>query len=550
MLENIRKYSLLMALVVVLIAVSLILTSYDNKGGRGSDEVVNVNGQSYKMSEASNQFAALQPLLTQIVADRSLLKLTSELYPYAEHLKLMTSYEEESKQVMPLINQLLINQEAAKLGIFVSRENAKDYILQELFADETKQTDFSSYNNFVDNTLKKVSIKESDFVSIIVNMLTYQKLLQVKMPDYLTSHISIHQKDIHSQTLDTTIVQFAVSDFKNKVEATDEEAGVFFEKYKNDVNYAESFRTSKQYKLSYVTVNFDKIDTPEEISAAHPEDFDKVAALTQAAEEQVAKSADRFRTYKKFVSDESLDRDAKNLEEIAKKYNYTVKTTPLVGPENLAEFLPDYPTLRRMQRYGSLHKYLFKGNVKKAASVKVLIPGQIQSSYVFYRIDEEKFPETKTFEQAKEAAKILLKDDLAHKATLKATEDAKKQLQQLLDSKQDLAPLIKEKNWKSFDFAAFSPRSEAKDLQQIKRLYDKAIKVEPQHISPIVSDSKFAAIAIVKKREIEKADGYEAIDKADASKNGAQFAQALFDEWITSSFKQAKITYEGRPNQK
>lgn len=561
MLENIRKYSALMTIVIVLIAVSLIFASSGEMNMRGNAEMVSVNGESMPERKAQTEILAVPNLLRYISRSPELTKLRRELGSYEVHLTTMTSYKDENVTYMPVINQMLINEEAKKLGIFVSIDDAKNYIKTSLFADENGQTDFSTYNDFVDSTLKKANIKEEDFEKMVVNMLTYQKLVEIKSPANLPFSFATRIADIGkqgifmgrraegNQTIDATIVQFAVADFKDKVEATDEEAKAFFEENKHYEQYIADFRTDKQLKLTYFTVNFNSIDTPEEITEKNPEDFAKVAELTAKAEEALEKSTENYKTYKKFISDEDFARDASNLEDIAKKYGYEVKTTELVGPDKLTDFIPDYPALKKAQRYFTLHNYLYTGNIKKNDSIKVRIPGQIQSSYIYYRIDEEKAPETKTFEQAKESAKKLLIDDLAIKAANKAASDAKSEIEQALKDKKDVQALITEKGWKHFNEAIFSLRTGTEDLQLIRELFYAARHTAPQTVTDVQENGQFASIAYVKKREIEKIDGFEVFEANTNKAAGAQFARLAFDEWITEKFFKSDIKYAERPEQ-
>ena len=559
MLENIRKYSALMTIVIALIAISLIFASSGEMRMRGDEKAVAVNSESYSEKEIQTQFLALPSLVEYTRGSIELMPLNLLLAEYHRDLRAMSSYKsEEDPTYIPAVNQLLINEEAARLGIFVSRSDAEEFLLKKAFADDEGKTDFSSYNNFVDKTLKRVNIKEEDFHKIIINLLTYYKLKEIKSPLELPYSFDTRISDIGigfgmsrrprtgNQTIDTSIVQFKVEDFKDKVEATDEEAKAFFEKNKNLPQYATDFRTDRLIKLSYITVNFDKIDSIDDISK-NEEDFAKLAELTLKAEEALTKSAANYKQYKKFVADEEFKRDASNLEEIAKKHGYTVQTTELVGPDKMADYLPDYETLKRASIYGTLHNYLFSGNIKKNGSVKVKLPGQVQSSYVYYRIDEVKVPETKTFEQAKESAKSLLTDDLALKAAKKAAEDAKAAIEQAVKEKKDVRALIAEKGWKHFDIPVFSLRSDDVDLQLIRKLFFAARYAEPQSVIDVQTDGKFASVAFVRKREIEKIDGYEALEAQRNRSESYSIATLAFNEWITEKFMNSEIDYPGRP---
>ena len=419
---------------------------------------------------------------------------------------------------------LLAKVEAQKLGIFVTQDDAEQFILKTLFNDGDGNTHMSQYKEFLNFIDQNMGLKESEFRSLIGDYLTIQKVAQVKNGVTVPFHVLLKANDIRGQqTIDSDIVQFDISTFKGSAEPTEDEIKAFFEAEKNGAKYGRShFYTERKVKLSYIPVNLKAIPAESKDNLADVE----IAKIEQERD---------YKNYRKFINDDTNvgDVDAKAL---AEKYNLQFITTDFVTKDELNEFFDNFELLGEFRNRGTLYNYLLNPTILKSNKLEVKVPQTHKASFVHYYIEDQQEPVIKTYEQAKETAKKLLIKELEVENMTAAANTARETLLTAQKENKDLKKEVKILGGKVFSEAKFSLQTDTLGLQHISSLFQQGAVLSPNSVSEVVTDDNSAAFITVYKREVEKLQGYKELEKLSIP----QRDDFPFAEWLIQQFEQTE----------
>lgn len=510
-----------MIIVVALLAFGLVVTLQNSSGGpSGNTNVISVNGIGYTAKDMQKK--VVEPIN---FANYENQQQASFFYKTAQLVSL--SGLKDNKEILALIT-LVVEQEADKLGIFVSREDAENVIKTQIFIDEEGNFYESDYQRFIANDLeKRLRLKESDYIALIQSYLLIQKVAEVK--NYGAVPVSIIQKaqDLNSQTIGAQVFQFATKAFEGTVTPTEEQIKEFYEREKNGAQYGKShFYTKPKVKLTYIPVNLKSIPIADEKT---PETEIELLKIDQVRD---------YKAYRNFLKDDENDGVNEDIEALAKKHQLPIKTTELVDTSGLKKYFDDYTLTGELASRGTVSSYLFSSDVKKMRRLSVSVPGAHKSSYIHYRLDEIQEPKLMNFEESKAIAQKLVTKELERKAR----DEAAQKLLDQIQSNGSISDLnLDSKQVKVFKEPRLSPSTTTPGLVFASNLFNKAKLLAPKSASDLVTDDNHASFIYVIKRQIEKNETYKEQELLANQSKAKQFGNYGFGEWVLNYLENADV---------
>ena len=516
MLENFRKYSAFMIIIVILLAFGLIVTLQNSGGGsKAGQNLITVDSQGMSPRTYSNEI--LDPYTF----------LQTTRHPFFQEIVFLTRSPDIKNINTPeealAIISLAAEAEAKRLGIFVGMGEVENFVKTTLFINEDKTFDQQTYtafiNNVIDGGLKKT---EADFFKILRRYLVISKVAEVKNLGHFPSTIVAKANDINTQSINAQIFQIDNTAFKGTANPSEAEIKAFYEKEKNSEKYGiNQFHTKPKIRLTYIPVNLKSIPVADENT---PETKIELLKIDQER---------NYKAYKNFLNDELNDGENKDIEALAKKYNLEVKTTELVDITELSKYFEDSALNGDLASRGSIYSYLFSKDVKEMRRMPVRIAGAHKPSFIHYRIDESQDPKTKTYEQSKEIAKRLLSKELDAKKGKEVAQQLLDKVNAALKAGKNINKIPADKKVVTvFKEAKFNAYNETEGLVFKRPLFDKAKSLPFGSTSELITDDLHSSFIYVINRQVEKAADYKETEFLMKEQFSQQAANSGFGEWL------------------
>ena len=298
MIENIRKYTGLMIVVLVLLFVGLVFLG-DNVGNTFAGKpVMEVAGQGISQKEFQRKAIDVQkiameipnrtplPRETRIIASHYLDEdIIENPYVLAGSILQQMGMFLQPSDGLPerfLANRLAVQKAGIEYGVTPSDNEVESFVENVLFADEEGNFDQEASRTFFDETAGKLGIGTRGFNEYIRDLMTAQNLSKLigggispEMETVRALYDSAKQSiSVKQVSLDSTV-------FEAEVNPTEEEIKAYYEEN------IGMYNSDEQRKISYVFVEPDWAAKLEEVTKA------KEAAAKKAEEERIKMEADK-----------------------------------------------------------------------------------------------------------------------------------------------------------------------------------------------------------------------------------------------------------------
>jgi len=567
MIENMRKYTGLMIVVLVLLAAGLILTMGNfNATAAGGGKVTSAYGEDID----SNAFRKMGNNTLRVIRTSNDPNLS--MYAIRNGAFFATSYEIQSfynsppalqnfilqqitsrnstgKQIVSFVtNRIIIKEEAAKLGIYASKDRAVDYIQNNMFSKEGK-FDKERYDNFI-KEIGSTGYTEDDFVNLIGETQVYSKLQSV-----LSAGIQVSRKDAERlalfrlQTIDASAIDLDIETYKKDIKPTDEQVKEYWKL--NEGKY----QTMRELKLSYILVN-PTFTSPEPVEPKRAEgisdeDFGKLEEAYEKTLAQWKKDKKKaLNTTAGMVDDFSLEIEqdgGKSFVELAKENGFKPVTTEFFNIESAPEAIKNLKlnsddSASTMINGNSITTALFKEDFGTSEKHQVKAPIKTADGGWFYcRYDEEKASTAKTFEAAKEQATKDYITKTAKEAMAKAATEIKEKLVAAIKSGKTLEEAAKAQNLTVTPMKGLTaPTRETTDKEAIA--FDSASITEPNtFIKEDIDLGDGLSLVYLHKRVVYSDSTTSMRISQAASQQSGGLAQSLFQAYMSEATKAAAV---------
>ncbi len=547
MIENIRKYSGLIMVVLVVSALAFILGDY-NRSSRAMDGghgVIRVAGRTYDEKDfrnlGQNSYKLSMTLAQYDLGFRQfLMGLAFDPTGADPSEKLFTS-------------RIIVRNAKEEFGIYPGDEEITHYLRNmPLFTGPTEQFNAEAYNNFIERQLGQLGMTEKDLRELVSDLLVTQKLNEIVGSGLTADHDSAAMNlALQNQKISGEVAKLDLTPFETKIEPTEDEITKYWEKIR------DAFTTEPKRKFTYIIATPEapkeiKNDTtPDSIADATATDEVKKAAEKKKEEEKAKTAAEAAedRRKKQLAIDKLVDDFLFNLEEqkgvgfedLAKANKWEVKTSEFFSKTSPPKDID--VNLRSSSRRGKAVDELFLIRETSDPFSKFSEAIAIgENQWLVARLDGEEVSRPKTYEEARAEARAQYISEKAAEALKTATNDAVTKIKTLMTAGKSFADAAKDAGipeTKAFTSIASTYRPDGATEPQ--NLFEASRNIDPGSIADVIMESDRAFILYVAKREVVKDDIAAAKVDAEIKSRTNENETYAFVSWISARVEAAKV---------
>lgn len=294
MIENIRKYTGLMIVVLVLLFIGLVFLGDTARNSFAGKPVMEVNGVAVsrkdfdRMSgnalQIPSALAQASPLSqsSKVIASHYLGEsvLANPMTSAASILTEMTEYLQGSDPGRFLANRIAVREAGLDYGATPGPDEVESFIEKVLFADQNGNFDQVAFSEFMEKKIGRLGIGSRGFNEYVRDLLTAQNIAKILgagiAADSSTAatHYSLDKQNITAQQ-----VTLDMLDFEKDLKPTEEEIKAFYEENK------ENYFSDELRKTTYIFAEPDwqaAYDNQEEEKAKAAEEAKRAADEAKA----------------------------------------------------------------------------------------------------------------------------------------------------------------------------------------------------------------------------------------------------------------------------
>jgi hypothetical protein len=511
MIENLRKYTVLIIILFVLVIIGFVLMDTN------------------KMSESSGGIPVLK-IAGSTYTDGDLLKNGSSAYELTVALFQAGDYqvygfltmlagnnpEDDAKETF-FINRMLLRSAQKEFGIYPSEEEI-DGMIRKFRAFTSPDGAFSQeqYRTFIERGLGRLGLVEGDIRDLASDMLIHRKLTEILGSGLTTDRAMIaKQFAIDGQRIDAKLARIDIAPIQAKIAPKDDEIKTYWE------TVQDAFKTDEKRQFTYFIAKPTLPAEPAEIAplaanadeAAKAEHAKKVADRAAAIAEgkrlarlEIGKKVDDL--LYKLETQEKLD-----FKTLAKEDGFQLQTTELISQSEAPAELQ--AQIRGARTQGNAASALFSLNLTSDPASKITDLAIGENDWLVAYVDATEPSRVKTFDEAKEAARNQWIAEQATGAFAKAAAETHEKIKAALAEGKSFADAAKSAGIES-DIVSLTQISQTTEPDITKaptRLFESAKYTAPGTLAEPEIEADRAFIIFVEKREFVKdANTDQAID--------------------------------------
>jgi peptidyl-prolyl cis-trans isomerase D len=511
MIENLRKYTVLIIILFVLVIIGFVLMDTN------------------KMSESSGGIPVLK-IAGSTYTDGDLLKNGSSAYELTVALFQAGDYQVygflnmlsgndpagDAKEAF-FINRMLLRSAQKEFGIYPSEEEI-DGMIRKFRAFTSPDGAFSQeqYRTFIERGLGRLGLVEADIRDLASDMLIHRKLTEILGSGLTTDRAIIaKQVAIDGQRIDAKLARIDIAPIQAKISATDDEIKTYWE------TVQDAFKTDEKRRFTYFIAKPNLPAEPAEIAplAADANDAAKAEHAKKGADRDAAiaegKRLARLEIGKKvddllykLETQEKLD-----FKTLAKEDGFQLQTTELISQSEAPAELQ--AQIRGSRTQGTAASALFRVNLTSDPASKITDLAIGENDWLVAYVDATEPSRVKTFDEAKEAARKQWTAEQAAAAFTKAAAESHEKIKAALAEGKSFADAAKSAGIES-DIVSLTEISQSTKPDVTKspsRLFESTKYTAPGTLAEPEIEADRAFIIFVEKREFVKdADTEQSID--------------------------------------
>lgn len=504
MIDNLRKYTGLIVVVLVLLFLGLVFfakNANSNQGHQTGEPVIQIDGKTFLDSE----YQRLGP---------NSMRLAAQLRLYGMFEQLGGGYFNPDPDLF-FANRIILRDAAEEFGIYPS-DAAISTFLRERSAftsqDGTFQTEL--FANFI-SSIGRLGMTEADVRALVADQLALEQLSPLVGGGLLADlHATGRLYDSDRQLLTVSTATLQAEPFRASLQPTDDDLRAFWQKSK------ASYLTEPAIKVTYFLVGQpgSPEKKPEEAKEAKPD------PAKQAADRALSEQVDNFIV--------ELDKTrGSGFEESAKKNGWEIKTTDFFTRSNIPA---DLALEMRGHAGETAADRLFAmspGSDPLTAFSDALPVGERQ--WLVARIDQSQPAREMTYDEAKDKVRARFIDTEANKLVLEKAKQVQAELAKALANKTALAEAAKPLNLEFKSFGPFARNQPPTGAPASDRLFEVAQDLAPGTLADPVDLGGQVVLVFVEARQAERLPNAEAQLNATAGRLTNLHERAAFQGWLT-----------------
>ncbi len=528
MIENIRKYPAVILCALIAVIIGFVFMDTQNMLRNGGQTYIKVGSTSYYKHE----FEKIGPLSRRLCSQLT----TYQSMTMYEFMMSMVDRKAESADAAEksfFTNRVLLQKAALEMGIEPGEAEIDQFIKERsVFTDpQTKAFNPQEYKNFLDQTLGKSGMTERDLRQLVRDVIAYEKIA-----DLLASGLDVpadflkSSQQARNQKISASYVTLALSDFDKSISPTEEEIKAYWDEHK------DAFTTENRRKFSYLIAapsypaGAEKKPEPPkaakegEAPPAPSEADQKINEERRKAELKVAASMDDFMLRLEESKGKEFEQAAKEMGWSLSQSDFFTATTL---PKDLAALKP-----RKTTKTVANLLFELKSTEDPLSYYTASFPVD-DANWLIARLDGEEAVRTKTYEEAKELAKIQLIKDRAKQAMNQAADDLKVKIQEALKANKSIADITTELKVNFKNIGPIGMQDQPTMGVDQTSLFQAAQYVKPGELTDVIKKDAVCYVVLVNKREVVKDEKPEEMLKQLAEQARSGFKFQAFQAWMS-----------------
>lgn len=574
MIENMRKYTGLMAVVFVLLGAGFLFTMNDiggsSAGGGSGPTMLEVYGQSLdqpayqRMGSSTLQLASEAGLHSYInflmAPDANSLQQAIQLGAYGMNYYTISQRNLSNQDLNRFVaNRLILQKAMTDMGLYASEEEITETLKSApTFTNRDGKFDQAAYTLFVEKRLGRYGMTEKDLRNIILESLCLNKLVTVVGGGLAPSRSATQDMfEAQSQTVTLAKVVFNRDDFVEKEKPTEEEIKAYWEAHQ------DAYKTDEKRRISYILLDLpkeeeeakdEKADEKKDESKMTDAEKEAEKAKKEAEAREQAEKAEKRRiaakgltkeiteTYQAILDSESAKKPL-DFEAIAKSRNHTLVKTELFTRGTLPDALKDLTLRGSSNRNRPLGEDIYSETLSENAYDNVSDPLPVgEHAWIIFTIDEVVEPVLLDYTAARNKARANLIGENGTKKVKQAAKDERTAILELMKAGKSFDEAAKEKGLTPIQVGPFSAQGiQPKDEPSARQLHTLAGGLNPGDVSETIDENDRSLFFFVEKRELEDSEQNQLqLDRAvDGGK--MDFMVRTYLNWINHQYASAEV---------
>jgi peptidyl-prolyl cis-trans isomerase D len=550
MIENIRKYTVLIIFFLALVVVALVIGIKDDmfRSGATGQAVLKISGRTYNDKEFNLLGSGAFELASSLARAGDF-----GLYQFIVGLSSGAIGEEDAPEKF-FVGRMILREAKDEFGVHPGEDEISEYLRSmRAFAGPDGKFSEEIYGNFIEKGIGRLGMTEKDLRELAADALAARKINAIVGAGLgVNRDIVALDLALDNQRVNGSLARLDLDPFEEKIQPGDDEIKAYWE------TLQDAFTTEALRKFTYIIATPDMPEdtaeakeAPETLAEAAASDEQKAAAEKKKAEEKAKKAAELAETRRKrqIEMDSKVDeftfqleeQKGAGFEELAKENGWEVKTTELFARATPPAELDI--KLRASSRGGNAVDELFRIEPTTDPVSKISQPIAIgENQWLVARLDGEEKSRPKTFEEAKDEARAQFIREKATEAMKSAADEALVKIKEAMAAGKSFADAAKEAGIsETREFTKVTRDYRPDPAAEPRTLFEAVRHVDPGAFADVITEQDRAFIIHVSGREVEKQPDAAARLDSQVSSLASQNEMKAFMGWIADRIEAAKV---------
>jgi len=577
MIENMRKYTGLMAAVFILLAAGFLFTMNDISGGGGGGmgsgpTVLEANGrildqQEYRrMGDSTLQLASEAGLHLYvnflIVPDAPQLQQAMQLlqYGYPNYYRTMGRNLKADDFNRFISNRIIIQQAMQSMGVRASDEEINTAIMSSPSFSSEGKFDNAKYASFIEKRLGRLGMTEKDLREIVHESLCLNKIIEIVGGGLLVPRQAAQDLlEAQMQAVSISRVVFNRDDFVEKEQPSEEEIKAYWD------THQDAYKTEEQRRINYVLLTLPPetqvksspatlpADATEEQKKAHAEaEQARLDAEAQVKAQLADKRAQDARSIQKEIDqiaqeiyDSEEEKKPLDFAAILTKRNHQIKETSLFSRSKLPKEIAALKLRGNFNKGKTIADFIF-GHSTASQDPYDLVSDALpvgEHGWIVFTLEEVVEPTLLDYTAARGAARAQLVSENGSIKVKEAAQAARAATAELVKSGKSFDEAATEQGLTPVQIGPFTinDRETQSKEPSYRLLHQKASGLNPGDLSESIDENDRSLFFYLISREVEDTEESKQRIESVISNGKNQIMMIAFLNWLQQQYQEADV---------
>ena len=577
MIENMRKYTGLMAAVFILLAAGFLFTMNDISGGGGGGmgsgpTVLEANGrildqQEYRrMGDSTLQLASEAGLHLYvnflIVPDAPQLQQAMQLlqYGYPNYYRTMGRNLKADDFNRFISNRIIIQQAMQSMGVRASDEEINTAIMSSPSFSSEGKFDNAKYASFIEKRLGRLGMTEKDLREIVHESLCLNKIIEIVGGGLLVPRQAAQDLlEAQMQAVSISRVVFNRDDFVEKEQPSEEEIKAYWD------THQDAYKTEEQRRINYILLTLPPetqvksspatlpADATEEQKKAHAEaEQARLDAEAQVKAQLADKRAQDARSIQKEIDqisqeiyDSEEEKKPLDFAAILTKRNRQIIETGLFSRSKLPKEIAALKLRGNFNKGKTIADFIF-GHSTASQDPYDLVSDALpvgEHGWIVFTLEEVVEPTLLDYTAARGAARAQLVSENGSIKVKEAAQAARAATAELVKSGKSFDEAAKEQGLTPVQIGPFTindRETQSKD-PSYRLLHQKASGLNPGDLSESIDENDRSLFFYLISREVEDTEESKQRIESVINNGKNQIMMIAFLNWLQQQYQEADV---------